>query len=399
MSVDGARAHVRTRTSSCGIDEIRMCARAGLGLQMPKKDESMTSVATRRKCVTSGSGHRGTRPPPRVAEVVRDALDTSVTKRRSRCTLDKRFRWHIMDAYEMDTADAGSRDDESEASSEAALAVTKVHSRSSKTVPHEVYASILRETSLLRELVFAIQLRVAEKVGARAKVVLGGSTGMRMEVAGDKRIHETLVREAFPVSDIDVDVYACDDEACNAAVEAVDQACADIVCDKRLQFQLAHSLPDYLTSVDCRTNMRLYKVNEAGKTVAIDVPMLSDKVPRMPFAPLFATRNDTLRDVTLHRIRFACRAAEGKPGKHDIVSQMPKSIPIMDIKTHVASPPCTVERIVGGVRMRVPEARSCVAELTSLLERHYTDVDERKDEKRRKQLDIMLMRCERKLRR
>ena len=329
--------------------------------------------------------HRRPGPASTASDLISRALEDSCHHRRGRNALDKRFRYHVL-GCEPAGEDDGQKAD-AEESAEHADALSDEGSDSGAPspagrgvrVPNDLYPALLGDDAILRDVMLSIQLRVAGSVGARAKVILGGSTGMRMEASGS----QARIAQAFPVSDIDIDVYAADCEAMVPATRAADMACADLLRDPDFVQNVVRRLPGGITTANCRTNSRVYALNRNSQLVSVDVPALADDCPRFPHQPLFATRNDSLGRLVLHRLRLACRSTSTEGG------DLPKSIPIVDIKTRIGSPPPSVQRVLGGINIRVPSARSARAELQKLLQREYQDVDESKDDARRAQLLLL----------
>ena len=257
-----------------------------------------------------------------------------------------------------------------------------------RNLPASFFECLLLDGTITHDAVFAIQLRIAQLGSNRAKLVIGGSTGMRLEASGSSRNTATLV-DTFPMSDIDIDIYVSDDSWRASTVSAVDAACADIVRDHGFEQKCATRLPEGITMVGCRTNSRVYAQNNTGDVVSVDLPSMSDATPRMRHNGVFATRNDTLSDMVLHRIRLSIKSTTEKSQTSNDSRSLPRSVPVVDIKTRVGTAPRTVERRYAGLRVRVPAADSSVRELERLLGREYSGVDEAKDTVRRKQLQFL----------
>ena len=317
------------------------------------------------------------------SEVLRTALRSSSEKMRGINDADPRFRWHVLghtrseEAVGLDSPDTSSSSPPDE---------THVEQKAPTPLPTDLYSNLMSDGFLLREVTRAIQSRIEEAIGCHAKIVIGGSTGMRLECTAYAKHDAARIRSVFPMSDIDIDVYVASESARDAAIDAVDLACSDIVRSGKFVEKCTVSLPNQLTLDNCRTNSRVYAFNTGGVPVSVDVPSLSDSTPRMRHSAIFVTRNDTLQAHVLHRIRLALRKCAPGTVEAKQVGALPRSFPLVDIKTRVGLPPTTVERRIAGARLRVPDGRACVTELRRLLDRSYTDVDASKDGMRRKQL-------------
>lgn len=300
-------------------------------------------------------------PPPPVDEVIAAAVRASGDGAdRGANPLDRRFRWHTMG--KIDEARTAPR-----------------------TAPTGLYRRLLGDGTLLRDAVMTVQARVAAIARGVASVVVGGSTGMRLEQAG--KAHASALGD---VSDVDVDVYVADDQAHRLAevIAAVDRACVDVARDQAFSDACEERMPRNLTTQGRRFPARVYAASEsaeetAGCIVAIDVPTLTHGAPRVHPGPVFATRNDTLTGMVLHRIRVALAAANTDDEEQE---KPPWSVPIIDIKTRVGVAPPTVARRVAGLQVRVPTAKHAISELECLLNRTYSNVDPAKDAARHKQL-------------
>jgi hypothetical protein len=317
------------------------------------------------------------------------ALKASESAVRGINPVDKRFRWHVLghstssslgvDALAINCPDAAEalciEVEDGKASDE--LPDNKIAPR--PCLPANFFTCLLFDGNVTHDAVFAIQLRIAQLGSNHAKVVIGGSTGMRMEASASCKNTAKLV-DTFPTSDIDIDIYVFEDSHKASAVSAIDAACSDIVRDAEFERKCANRLPKGVTMSGCRTNSRVYAQNGGGSVVSVDVPSMSDATPRMRHRGVFATRNDTLSDMVLHRIRLSIKSTGGP-------DPLPRSVPVVDIKTRVGVAPRTVERRYAGLRIRVPSAQSSMRELERLLGREYSGVDEAKDALRRKQLE------------
>lgn len=334
----------------------------------------------RRRVRTPGTGPPAKRPCASVSEIIDSALKASRTEARGINVVDGRFRWRVLGAPAAPrTGDVDLESAPLEGSSPA-----NVTHHAPKHVPNGFYASVLGDEVLTRDALLAIQLRIAavSRAGVHATLIVGGSTGMRL-IAG-RRDDST-----FPISDIDVDAYAPDEAGMSAIVAALDEACTDIVLDRDFERGCSDRVPHTLQTEGCRTNSRLYISNDNGAAVSVDVPKLSEHTARLRHCPVFATRNDTLNGMTLHRIRLAIKARPGGDGSPTSDEDVPRSVPLIDVKSRVGTPPKTVERRVAGLRVRVPTAREAAAELKRLLGREYEGVDAAKDGMRERQLEAL----------
>ena len=346
---------------------------AAVAATMPKAATRAMTKSRGKPAKATTTRRRG--PPPPVDEVVAAALRASnvaaTNVEGGFNPLDRRFRWHAIGA------------------SRANITPT------SRTPPVGVYRRLLGDGAILREALMAVQTHVASAIGPAARgaatVVVGGSTGMRLEQAG-----KMATTDAFDaVSDVDVDVYVAHDHSASlqGVVAAVDRACMHVMRDAAFAAACEARMPPTLTSQKGRRfPARVYAANDAGVVIAVDVPTLAQGSPRVHAGPVFATRNDTLDGTVLHRIRIALARAGGDGDVGDVsgdggdVDKPPASLPIVDIKTRVGEAPPTIARRVAGLQVRVPTAKHAIAELERLLRREYDNVDASKDSVRHKQL-------------
>lgn len=403
--------------------------KTGRRRRRPRRDSKRDRDRGRRG---GGGTTRDDRARYALDDLVRSALSASSGASRGVNRCDRRFRWHVLsraedrdldrdrerdgslsetnsdvnansdansDANSGVNSDANSGvnseeffvDEKAETGIASGVAAREPPTRAED--PHDsALATIFEDGAVPRALVSAVQDRVAERTGARAKVVLSGSTGARITAvsAGAPR---ATVAAAFPTSDIDIEV--CVDpttaivargdvslervlEAARAGVEA---ACVDIVADVYLESRVARALESCGLGVDrARANSRVYIRNESGDLVSVDVPRFSSSAPRLRHSIVFATRNDTMPGgLSLHRIRAAFRRPDGSL----------RSVSMMDIKTSVRAPERTVPRVEWGLRLYVPCPGAASDELERMLSRTYENVDSSKDERRAAQAKVL----------
>lgn len=323
-------------------------------------------------------------PAASVDDIINAARQASLEAQRGVNSCDLRFRWHVLgtnaqDAGEQLVADDGDAPIDTDTQQDANDV------RPASTIPVGFFEHLLSDGAIIHDTVFALQLRLAQAGIQQARVVIGGSTGMRMEATGASHASTAKVAATFPFSDVDIDVYVPEAHSRAAVVDAIDYACADIVRDPTLESKCEQRMPPGITLQGRRANSRVFTTNERDEVVAVDVPKLSDKTLRMRHAALFATRNDTLEGMVLHRIRLAVRSTGPESGCPKSGS-LPGSVALMDIKTRMGEAPPCVDRRYAGLRVRVPSAEASVRELQRLLSREYTGVDAAKDTLRQKQL-------------
>ena len=397
----------------------------------------MTASHKRGTRVNTGGGGGGSRQQQRrgaqaagLNEIIEHALTASQAKSRGINKKDRRFRWHVLrnsqgSACELPLADSadvtqapvtgqgdtvvGARQEErsissgqDEAGADETVDTTSgvdgsdVSQQESARPPPDaadgarfavpdLIAALFHDGGLPRALIASVQECVEARVGAKACIIVSGSTGSRI-TAMAAGASPSLVTKAFPISDLDVEVSVppstrqgaiAEDIIKKAALEGIEAACSHIVGDTGLVDRVSQKLELFnLTNKGMRMNSRIYRRNTKGALVSIDVPRFSPGGDRLQHSPIFATRNDTLPDgLVLHRIRIACCENGGEAVRRT-------SVPIMDIKTQVRTPTQLVKRMEWGLKISVPTPAAAVNELQRMLEREYDNVDASKDERR-----------------